>query len=493
MRKLSKSKFISGVQCHKKLWLELFRPELKPPLDDSTQRLFSMGHTIGELAWMKFPNGKDATPESYDQLAQSLENTLKWLEDGEHTIYEASFSAENAFCMLDILHRNQDELWAIEVKNSTQVKEYHLMDAAMQFWTMSKSGFAPDRFYLMHLNNQYIKNGEYTEDLFTLSDITDSVLSLQPIVSQKLKELNEVTQLTNEPNVSIGPHCSAPFDCDFRHYCWANVPENSVFDLTRLGSKAWDLFDQGIQKMEDIPDDYPLTDSQILQINGLKFNEIHCESSKIQEFFKQWEFPLHFFDFETIMPALPVLDGTRPYQQVPFQYSLHILDENQSLKHYEFLAHPSDFSQVDPRLLMIQQMKQDFKKSGSIVTYNKSFEVSRLKELAEAYPTEKSYLYGLIDRIVDLYDIFRSRWYYHPAMRNSASIKWVLPALVPEFSYSDLEIGDGGTASEVYYECIQQGDFLTANLEKHLLNYCERDTYGMVLIYQFLQNSKISN
>lgn len=187
------------------------------------------------------------------------------------------------------------------------------------------------------------------------------------------------------------------------------------------------------------------------------------------------------------MPAIPVLDGTRPYQQIPFQYSLHILAENQSIEHREFLASPTDFHRTDPRKLLIEQLKKDFRNSGSIVTYNKIFEIGRLKELAEAFPEDARFLKGLMARIVDLYDIFRSRWYYHPAMKNSASIKAVLPALIPEFSYSDLEIGDGGTASELFLESIQKNSLYTPELQENLLKYCERDTYAMVLIYQFLQ------
>lgn len=196
---------------------------------------------------------------------------------------------------------------------------------------------------------------------------------------------------------------------------------------------------------------------------------------------------MHFFDFETIMPAIPVLDGTRPYQQIPFQYSLHILAENQSIEHREFLASPTDFHRTDPRKLLIEQLKKDFRNSGSIVTYNKSFEIGRLKELAEAFPEDAEFLQGLIERIVDLYDVFWNRWYYHPAMKNSASIKSVLPALIPEFSYGDLNISDGSTASELFLESIQKNSLYTPELQENLLKYCERDTYAMVLVYQFLQ------
>lgn len=488
MRTLSKSKFISGVQCPKKLWLEWYRPELKPPLDAATEKLFATGHEIGKLAWLKFPNGKDATPADYKNLSVSLGNTKIWLEQGIETIYEASFSAGNAFCMLDILHRNQGELWAIEVKNSTSVKDYHLMDASLQYWVMNEAGFAPDRFFLMHINNQYIRKGEITSDLFTLTEITDEVIGNQDFVGDKLKELGQLSLMETEPEVSIGPHCSNPFGCDFQHYCWAHVPENSVFELTRMGAKAWDLFNQGIQRMEEIPEDYPLSDSQVLQLRGLKFNETYCDAPAIRNFLNAWEYPLHFFDFETIMPAIPVLDGTRPYQQVPFQYSLHVLDENQNREHFEFLASPEAFSGGDPRKNLIEELKKDFRNVGSIVTYNKSFEVSRLRELAEAFPEDAEFLQGLIERIVDLYDVFRNRWFYHPAMKNSASIKSVLPALFPNFSYGDLNISDGMTASDSYLGAVQNCEALDLELKNNLLKYCELDTYAMVLIYGFLKD-----
>ena len=391
--------------------------------------------------------------------------------------------------MLDILHRENDEIWAIEVKSSTSVKEYHYTDSAFQYYVMSKSGYVPDRFFLMHINNLYVKNGEITSELFHLEDITKDIIEMQFWVEENFENFLKILELKEEPAVEIGTHCSSPFECEFTHHCWKHVPENSVFGLTRAGKKSWHLYEEGILKLEDIPQDYHLTFSQQLQVNGIKNNESFKDLPAILDFLHTWEYPLHFFDFETIFAAIPVLDGTRPYQQVPFQYSLHILDCEDTISHKEFLADPKDFlnSTIDPRKKMIEQMKLDFLRKGSIVTYNQSFEVGRLRELAKDFPEDSEFLFALISRIVDLLVVFNKRWYYLPEMGNSASIKSVLPAIAPEFSYSDLEISDGGSASTLFHASILDDSQNTPELREDLLQYCERDTYGMVVIYQFLK------
>ena len=199
---------------------------------------------------------------------------------------------------------------------------------------------------------------------------------------------------------------------------------------------------------------------------------------------------MHFFDFETIFPALPVLDGTRPFQQVPFQYSLHILEEfGAEYSYKEFLAEPKDFSRIsiDPRKKLIEQMKLDFRSSGSIVAYNATFEISRLKELALAFPEDQTFIEDIIGRFVDLLIPFKNGWHYHPEMGGSASIKSVLPAIAPEFSYKDLEISNGGDASNTFLSMINKtfiGD--ESKVRESLKKYCERDTFGMVIIWEEL-------
>ena len=487
MKTLSKSKFVSGIQCDKKLWFDFYRKDLKPEIDDQTQAVFDLGHRIGILAQEMFPNGKDATPENYSDLKPSIENTKKWISEKVKTIYEATFSAKNAFCMLDILHRKGDEVWAIEVKSSTSVKNYHLTDASLKYFVMKNAGFTPDRFFMMYINNQYVKQGELTTEIFTLTDITEQVLANQDWIAENLDRLLKMLEIETEPVVEIGGHCSDPFGCDYAHHCWKHVPEYSVFNLYRGGKKGWNLYNQNILKIDDIPNEFPLTHFQNLQRKGLKNDESYMDQLAIKNIISRWEFPLYFFDFETVFPAIPVLNGTRPYQQVPFQYSLHILDEDGNLQHEEFLANPEDFNNgEDPLKQMVEKLKKDFGEEGDIVTYNQSFEKLRLKELAQRFPEDADFLYSLVERVVDLLPVFQGGYCYFPAMKNSASIKAVLPAIAPDFTYENLEIQDGGSASYLFHQSIENGNFTDENLRENLLKYCERDTLAMVIIYQFL-------
>ena len=390
--------------------------------------------------------------------------------------------------MLDILHRKGNELWAIEVKNSTSVKDYHITDASLQYFVMKNAGFTPDKFFLMHINNQYVKNGEITHEIFVLEDITETVKENENWVEKNLERLLKMLEKTEEPEVAIGGHCSNPFGCDYTHHCWKHIPENSVFELYRGGKKGWQLYDDGVLKIEDIDDDFPLTHFQNLQRNTLRNQENYIDKEAIKNIISHWGFPLYFFDFETIFPAIPVFDGTRPYQQVPFQYSLHILEEDGKLTHKEFLANPKDFSNgKNPLKQLVEQLKNDFGNKGSIVTYNQGFEISRLRELVNFFPEDADFLQNLIQRVVDLLPIFQGGHCYYPEMKNSASIKSVLPAIAPDFTYQDLEIKEGGTASSLYHLSIENKGFLDDNLTINLLKYCELDTYAMVVIYQFLQ------
>ena len=493
MRVISKSRFISGVQCHKKIWFDYYRKDLRLPIDSAQQRVFDLGHEISKMAQKVFPGGKDATPENFYNLNPAAIQTRIWLEEGIEIIYEATFIAGNATAILDILHRKGNKLHAIEVKNSTEVKDYHLQDAALQYFVMSKAGYQPDCFYLMHVNNKYVKDGKITDEFFIMHDITETVKSKQQWVAENLGTLLDIVQLQQEPVVSIGTLCGSPFDCDYRHHCWSHIPEKSVFDLALGRKKIWDLYEKNILKLEDIPEDYPLSCNQLLQVNGVKNGKEVFEKENIQKYLNSWEFPLHHFDFETIYPAIPILNGTSPYQQIPFQYSLHIQNEDRSIVHKEFLAEPMDFINEikDPRKKMIEQMKHDFGIVGSVVTYNMSFEKNRLTELAKDFPEDSEFLNGILSRLVDLLPIFKKRWYYKPAMGKSASIKSVLPAIVPHLSYHDMEIKNGEAASDAFLQSILTPAIYTAKLRKSLLKYCEMDTWAMVEIYNHLNRRNV--
>ena len=495
LKQISKSNFLSGTQCHKKLYFDKFRKDLIPAEDDAQEALFELGHEIGALAKKYFVGGLDASPENFNDFSGSISNTLKWIKEKTPTIYEAAFSSNGVFAALDILHHLKGKRWAIEVKSSTDVKDYHLTDASLQFWVMDKCGFKPDKFYIMHINNEYVRSGEIdVRQLFTLADITKEVIANQSWVNAQVEELHLVLNKGNEPKIGIGKHCNDPFSCQFQNHCWKHIPEEySVFELYSARGKDWQLYDLGVLHLKNVDENtFKLNHRQKLQIAGAKKGESYIDKVSISNFLKDWQYPLYFFDFETIFPAIPVLDGTRPFQQVPFQFSLHIIERPQGeVIHHEFLADPRHFNEgtdKNPREELIKALKAYIGKIGSIVAYNATFEVNVLRDLAVAFPDHKKFIDSLISRFVDLLIPFRSAWYYLPSMGGSASIKSVLPAIAPEFGYEDLEIGNGSDASNIFLSMIKKA--FEGNEEETrnaLKKYCERDTFGMVILYQKLR------
>ncbi len=493
MPTLSKSRFVSGNQCEKKLFLDVYRKELKAAITEEQQSRFNIGNQIGILAQNVFPDGKDATKNYDGDWSIAIQKTTEYINAGEKTIYEAAFSIEGGFAALDILHHTNGERWAIEVKSSTGVKEYHLIDAAFQYYVMKNAGFEPDKVFLMHINNQYIKNGAIdVNQLFHLADITEEVLARQSTVESKKTQLISVLEHENEPIREIGPHCNSPFSCDFKTYCWSHIQEQSVFDLYFAKGLDWQLYNQGIHYLIDVQEEMLNNTRQRVHVRGVKYNESQIKETEIQNFLTNFHEPLHFFDFETINGALPPTDGTRPFEQVPFQYSLHITDKTGEIKaHHEFLANPSDFisSENNPRKNLIDQLKKDLGIKGTIVAYNAGFEIGVLNNLAKSFPEESEFIDSLIDRFVDLLIPFKKAWYYLPKMGSSASIKSVLPAIDPEFSYDDLPINNGGLASDTFQNFIFEFDSAVwESKRKELLMYCKRDTEGMVVIYKHLKN-----
>ena len=485
---LSKSTFISGLQCNKKLYLSKKYKDLASLRTAAAEAIMKQGTSMGELAQFVFPNGKDATPEHYWDYAPSIAQTKAWIEAGEPTIYEAAFQANSVLAALDILIHKNGERIALEVKSSTGVKEYHLNDAALQFWVMEQVGFKPDRFFIMHINNQYVREGKIkVRKLFRWEDVTEEVLARQKDIAVQVQELKEVLQATEVPQVDIGAHCSEPFACEFAAHCWQHIPENSIFEVSGLGKKAWNYYEQGILAIQDLPEEESFSTLQQLQIAGIKKGQRVVEKKEIQKFLGDWQFPLYFFDFETINPALPTYDGCRPYEQLGVQYSLHVLTKEGSLTHSEFLAQAGE----DPRKAIVEKILQEFGNSGSIVAYNMSFEKRVIQSLANTFPEYQTQLEALLDRFVDLMIPFQKGWYYLPEMQGSYSIKAVLPALFPNdktLDYTELSIGNGSNASAYLQAMLENRinkEELTV-LRKELLAYCKLDTLAMVKILELL-------
>jgi len=367
---LSKSTFLKGCQCPKALWLYKNNPELREAISNAQQAIFAQGTDVGKLAEELFPNGIDARPEDTYSYQQSVLDTEQFIANGHSIIYEAAFQYQGVLAAIDILVRQNDKWHAYEVKSSTEVKDVYLQDAALQYYVITQTGLQLADFSIVHINNQYIRRGPLEiEQLFTIESVLNQILELQPSIAQKIIELKQAVNQSEMPVTDIGGHCSDPYDCDFIGYCWQHIPEDSVFDLRghSAGSRAFELYRQGILKIEDIPAGFHLNNGQQIQVEVHKSGEPRIDKAAISRFLNQLEYPLYFMDFETFNTAVPEYDGTKPYQQIPFQYSVHRQDKpNGDLEHYSFLAD----SGIDPRKEFIETLLEAIGTEGSIVAYN---------------------------------------------------------------------------------------------------------------------------
>ncbi len=485
--KLSKSQYLRGLQCHKKLWLYRNRKDLLEEPDAAQQALFDTGTDVGLLAQQLFPGGEEIRFEE-GNFDDKIQRTKDLIESGVKTIYEATFKYDGVLVMVDILHKGRSGWQLYEVKSSTQVKDVHYDDVAVQYYVLNGSGLNIAKTALVHINSQYVREGELDiKQLFAIEDLTESVLEQQDEVVETL-ELIRVSVQGEEPDIDIGPHCSDPYECDFTDYCWKHIPEVSIFNLSRLrGSKKWELYNQGIIEFNDLPDDYPLNSAQEKQVeahlNGTEF----LDKPEIEKFLKTLSYPLYFLDFETYQSAIPQFDGLRPYVQIPFQYSLHFqINENGKLEHKEFLAMEGE----DPRESLVKKLVEDIPRDVCVLAYNMGFEKGVIRNLAEQFPNYADHLMDIHDNMLDLMAPFRSKDIYLKEMKGSYSIKYVLPALVPGLSYQDLKIKEGGQASSTYATLhLIEDEKEREEIRQNLLAYCKLDTLAMVKILKFLQST----
>ncbi|MFZ4440083.1 MAG: DUF2779 domain-containing protein [Syntrophales bacterium] len=357
-------------------------------------------------------------------------------------------------------------------------------DATLQYYVLTGAGIKVSKVCISYINNGYVRKGALdVQKLFTSEDITKQVKEKQPFVIEQLKKQRRMLS-GKLPKIDIGPHCSDPYECDFGDHCWKHIPDDSVFDLREKGVDRFALYAQGIIKQKDIPLDL-LNKKQFQQVVATVKKQNAIDKKKIREFLKTLSYPLYFFDFETFMSAIPLYDGVKPYQNVPFQYSLHYQKKTGGkLHHTEFLAKPG----IDPRKPLLCKLLADIPEDVCILTYNMTFEKKVLTELAAQYPKHKKTIEKWIGNIQDLMVPFRQRDVYFWKFKGSYSIKSVLPALVPQLSYEGLEIADGGAAMDAYHQmgAAKDNPEDLAKIRANLLAYCKLDTLAMVRILETL-------
>lgn len=479
---LSKSRYLRGLQCHKSLWLVTHKPELREE-SEATSQTFSQGLEIGELARDIFPDGV-LIPYDGLSIEEQVEETQKILTKAK-VVYEAAFMHNGVFVKADILRKARGGWELYEVKGSSKVKDIYLDDTAVQYHVITGSGLTVTKAFVVHLNTSYHREGKLDLDkLFTRQNVTTDVLERQADIKKEIAAQKRMLK-GNEPDVAIGPWCNSPYECDFMCHCWKDVPKDSVFDLAGKGVDTFDLYRQGIVKLKDIPSDL-LKGKQLQQVEATRGKKTIVNKEKLSEFLDSLWYPLYFLDFETFEVTIPEHDGLHPFQQVPFQYSLHWQKRaGGKLYHTEYLAKPG----IDPRKEITDRLLADIPEGACVLAYWKSFESNRLKELAEQFPRKKKRLQSIIDNMVDLIEPFKARNLYSWKQQGSHSIKAVLPAFVKGMSYDNMEIGNGMAAMDAYHRMCDLVDKPKelAKIRKDLLDYCNQDTLAMVQLLEILK------
>jgi hypothetical protein len=449
--------------------------------------IFQRGTNVGVLAQELFPGGVDTSPKNHFDYSNCLKKTIKEINVGSKIIYEAGFQFNEVLSIADIIVKGRGDWKVYEVKSSTSISETYINDAALQYYVISNSGLKIKDFSITYINNQYVRQGKLDiNSLFVMESVLDQILPLQETIVENVERLKQMLKKEKMPDIDIGEHCHNPYTCGFFNYCRKHIPEDSIFDFSGMHlTKKYDLYRDSIIKLDDVPDDYALSKKNKLQLEVYKSGEPQIQADEIKYFIDDLIYPLHFMDFETFQPAVPLFDNSRPYQQIPFQYSIHYKKTKKSkLEHSDFLAEAGE----DPRPEFILKLLEETEKSGDIIVYNKAFEITRLKELARDFPEFSAEIEERILRIKDLMLPFQRNYYYAPEMKGSYSIKAVLPALVPELSYDELDINEGGQASIAFENLFTETDMIKiSETREQLLEYCKLDTLAMVRILERLE------
>ncbi|MFC1948945.1 DUF2779 domain-containing protein [Chloroflexota bacterium] len=483
-RLLTKSRYLYGLQCPKYLWVSFYEPEKLAEPDAATQYAFDQGIMVGELAKKLFPDGVDVPAGDF---MGNIRETKRLLSE-RRTVFEAGIMDGNVYSRIDILKPvNENEWDIIEVKSSTRVKDVDIQDVAFQQFCCRQAGLELRKCFLAHINREYVRQGEVEPGkLFALEDITDRVAEISDGVPGNVKAMLELIAADSCPDVTIGSQCNSPYGCPIAE-CWSFLPDGSVFELHRGGQKRFDLFNDGILSINDIPDNYRLTDGQRIQRQSVLSGQTYLDRPKIEEFLRSLQYPVYYLDFETFNPAVPPFDGTRPYQLIPFQFSLNVVNSWESEpepEHHSFLADGRE----DPRPELLSALKRYIGDWGSILVYNQAFEKGVFNGLGRAFPEYNDWIQDLLGRFIDLWEPFRKFWYYHPAQKGSGSLKAVMPSLTGR-GYEGLDIAEGGFAS-VEYQRVTYGDVPEeerSRVRADLEEYCGRDTEGMIWIVEALR------
>ena len=464
--RLTKSNFLTFLDSPLHLWASVNNKQENRTFSVYDQLIAKQGYEVEALA-KKFLEQKVARE-------YPAGSTI----DFQYQLVDGSYEAKIDVLIHDVVNNTYD---LYEIKSSTKIDKQNKYDATFQH-LIAKSTLPVNKTYLVHVNSDYVKNGEIdVSEFFVIVDMSEVILKLEDEVFQLR---NQALAVITDGNPPLESHCYKPNDCPCLKLCHPNLSEHPVYDLSWWKVGQYErLVASGYQRLQDIPETEELNPKQILQIRSIKQNQAIIDHDGIQRELGNLTFPLYFFDYETINPAIPAFDGYKPYQHIVFQYSLHVMEnpDDTELKHYEFLM----TDKREPNKEITEELLKVIGSKGSVIVWNKSFERGRNKELGLLQPMYADELALINERIFDLMEIFSKELYVDYRFHGSASIKRVLPVLVPNLSYADLEIGEGATAMTRWWEMVN-GNADKDQTAKDLLKYCELDTWAMVEIWRKL-------
>lgn len=481
--RLSKTKYLNGLQCTKLIWYIYNEPEAIPEPDEATQAIFAQGHLVGDYAKKLFSKGVEVDHTgSFDDGLRST----RALISKRVPVFEAALAYKNCYARADILEPVGKDKWnLIEVKSSTDLKDVNYHDIGFQYYLYTGAGLKIDKCYLMCIDNTYVRNGDIEPDkLLKKIDVTEEIkTTYNKTIEDNVSEMVDAIADETYKEIGIGKHCNDPYDCPLIDHCWSFLPERNVFLLYRNNKLPMTLIKEGILELSKIPEKYELNEKHQIQVDCEKTGKPYIDKKRIKEFLFTIQYPAYYMDFETCSSVIPMFDKSSPYQQIPFQFSVHVVTEKGAEpEHFSFLADGTN----DPRPEFMTKLKEVMGTKGSVIAFNAGFEIGVLRKCAELLPKYKKWVGSIEERMIDLLQPFRAFAYYHPKQDGSCSLKQVLPVLTGK-SYDDMEIGDGGTASAEYCRVTFTEDNQDkAKVRKLLEEYCGLDTMGMVDIVEQL-------
>ncbi|MBD3366314.1 DUF2779 domain-containing protein [candidate division WWE3 bacterium] len=492
---LSKSDYMHFLRHPAWLWLRKFKKHKLPPIDENLQARFDARHEFELYAEKLYPEAIKLGFDNYEEYRYLPEETLLALEQGAETILQGRFEADGLTCIVDILDRvDKDTFDLIEIKSSTKVKPAHEYDLAFQTIVLEKAGINVRNISIIHVNNKYVKNGKIDpEKITTEVDVTESVRDLLDLTKEQISKAREVLERKEMPDLSPRYANKLGISRTRWFHEWLDVykhlnPDLDPYSIYYLSypneEQIAELEDSRIEFIKDVPEELALRDKQKFQIICTRDDKRIIDKEKIQEFLSTFEYPLYFFDYETMSSVIPKFDGFQPYKDYPFQYSLHMQKTpNSEITHEEYLH----IEPTNPMPGLLEKLKKDIGNKGSIITWNMSYEKSCNKCMAEFYPEYKKFLDSVNERIVDLMIPFSKMWFVDKDFYGSASIKKVQPVLVPDKSYKEMDVSDGLKARRMWTETILEGknEEQREKIINDLSEYCTLDTLAMVEIFKF--------